>query len=183
MRLWLAIRAFFATLFSANTANQVRQLLIAGPPGSAESTDEKAVKTSAAVPKVPPRPSRSEALTLLAALQREARFVDFIQESLEGLPDAQIGAAVRNVHRDCHAVLNRMFDIQPALEEPEESTVEVPVGFDAGCYHLTGNVTGQPPFRGKLAHRGWQATRCDLPTWKGSPAAAKILAPAEVELA
>ena len=61
------------------------------------------------IPLVPKPPARSEAITLLAALQREARFVDFIQESLAGYTDAQIGAAARDVHRDCGTVLKRMF--------------------------------------------------------------------------
>ena len=60
-------------------------------------------------------PGSSEAITLLAALQREARFVDFIQESLDGYSDAQIGAVARDVHRDCGAVLTRMFALRPAV--------------------------------------------------------------------
>ena len=127
-------------------------------------------------------PARSEAITLLAALQREARFVDFIQESLAGYSDAQIGAAARDVHRDCGAVLKRMFALRPAVTEEEGKDVEVPAGFDAGRWRLTGNVTGQPPFHGRLVHPGWEATACELPTWSGSAAAARIVAPAEVEL-
>ena len=60
--------------------------------------------------------------------------------------------------------------------------MEVPAGFDAGRWRLTGNVTGEPPFRGRLVHPGWEATTCELPTWSGSAAAARIVAPAEVEL-
>jgi hypothetical protein len=47
---------------------------------------------------------------------------------------------------------------------------------------LTGNVTGDPPFQGKLVHHGWEAARCDLPAWTGSAASAQVVAPAEVEL-
>jgi len=183
MRPWLALRAFFATLFSREMAKQVQQMLIAGPQAGAESTEKDKAKAGPAVRKPAPPPTRSEALTLLAALQREARFVDFVQESLEGYTDAQIGAAARNVQRDCHEVLNRMFGIRPAVDEQEGASVTVAAGFDAGCYLLTGNVTGQPPFHGKLVHRGWQATRCDVPTWSGSVAAADVLAPTEVEMA
>ena len=62
--------------------------------------------------KKPPKAARSEAITLLATLQREARFVDFIKEPLDGYSDAQIGAAARDVHRDCGKVLDRLFAIQ-----------------------------------------------------------------------
>jgi hypothetical protein len=139
-------------------------------------------KPVAAKPPAPKPPARSEAITLLAALQREARFVDFIQESLAGYSDAQIGAAARDVHRDCAAVLKRMFALRPAVTDEEGKEVEVPAGFDAGRWRLTGNVTGQPPFHGRLVHPGWEATVCELPTWSGSAAAARIVAPAEVEL-
>jgi hypothetical protein len=130
----------------------------------------------------PEPPARSEAITLLAALQREARFVDFIQEPLGAYSDAQIGAAARDVHRDCGAVLERMFALQPIVDREEGAEIEVPAGFDPGRYRLTGNVAGEPPFRGPLVHHGWEATRCELPAWSGSKTSARVVAPAEVEL-
>ena len=48
----------------------------------------------------------------------------------------------------------------------------MPAGFDPGRWRLTGNVTGEPPFHGRLVHPGWEATICELPTWSGSAAAA-----------
>ena len=110
----------------------------------------------------------SEAIALLAVLQREARLVDFLQESLAGYTDAQIGAAVRDIHRDCGAVLKRLFDLRPAVDLEEGAEVEVSAGFDPTRWRLTGNVSGEPPFRGRLVHPGWEATRCDLPIWTGS---------------
>ena len=45
---------------------------------------------------------------------------------------------------------------------------------------VVGNAAGSPPFRGVLRHRGWEATRLDLPPL---PATGRtILAPAEVEV-
>ncbi|MEN6405498.1 MAG: DUF2760 domain-containing protein [Thermoguttaceae bacterium] len=127
-------------------------------------------------------PTRNDAIALLATLQREARFVDFIQESLADYSDAQIGAAVRDVHRDCGAVLNRMFALQPATEGSEGDPIDVPAGFDPGRWRLTGNLSGRPPFHGRLVHPGWEATRCELPTWSGSQEAARVVAPVEVEI-
>jgi hypothetical protein len=46
---------------------------------------------------------------------------------------------------------------------------------------LTGRVEGEPPYRGVLRHRGWRATRLDLPVAVGAHNAS-VLAPAEVEL-
>ena len=179
MRLWLAIKVFFAIVFRTEAAKQAARILIAESPGETERADrpEPAVQPPA------PRPSRSDAVTLLATLQREARFVDFIQESLDSYSDAQIGAAARDVQRDCGKALKRMFEIRPLLDQQEGASVGVPVGFDASRYRLTGNVTGEPPYEGSLAHHGWEAARCELPTWSGSDDTVMVLAAAEVELA
>jgi hypothetical protein len=126
--------------------------------------------------------TRSEAVTLLAALQREARFVDFLKEPLGGYSDAQIGAVARDIHRDCGAVVERLFGPIPVVSQPEGSQIEVPAGFDSGRFQLTGSVAGEPPFRGRLAHHGWEAARCDVPLWSGKEASVRVIAPAEVEL-
>ena len=127
-------------------------------------------------------PARSEALSLLAILQQEARLVDFFKEPLDGYTDAQIGAAVRDVHRDGAATLERLFGIRPLRHEPEGSDVILPAGFDAGTVRLTGRVMGAAPYRGKLRHPGWTTTKLELPRWTGDADAARVIAPAEVEL-
>jgi hypothetical protein len=175
----LALRLFFRTLFNREFRQQAERLV------RGELIDKAAAPSPATVPKAEPKkqpPPRSEALTLLAALQREARLVDFLQEPIADYNDAQIGAAVRDIHRDCAAVLERMFGLRPLLTEAEGAAIEVPAGFDAARYSLTGNVAGQPPFRGTLAHHGWQVTRCELPQFSGGDDAAKVVAPAVVEL-
>jgi hypothetical protein len=176
-RIFLAVKVFFLILFSRTVADQVAMAF-----RLRKSFGEGPREPRPKRPPKPKAPARSEAITLLAALQREARFVDFIQESLAGYSDAQIGAAARDVHRDCGAVLQRMFAMKPAVAEEEGKEVEIPVGFDAGRWRLTGNVTGEPPFRGRLVHPGWEATTCELPTWSGNEAEARIVAAAEVEL-
>jgi hypothetical protein len=128
------------------------------------------------------RPARSEALTLLAALQREARLIDLIQEPLDTYSDEQIGGAARNVLRDSAGVIQRFFALAPVLRQEEESQVEVPAGYDPARFKLAGKVEGTGPFRGRLTHRGWQATTCTLPTWTGSKDAALVVAPAEIEI-
>jgi hypothetical protein len=181
--LGLAFRVFFRT-FSDHGFRDVIEVLLRG-----EAIEVKTHLPSEPEPAKPSRPEpakapkRSEALTLLAALQREARLVDFIQEPIAEYSDAQIGAAVRDIHRDCAALLERIFALQPLLSEAEGAAIDVPAGFDAARYSLTGNVSGQPPYRGTLAHHGWQASRCELPQWSGSDSAALVVAPAVVEIA
>ena len=149
------------------------------PPDQAATAQAKAGEAG---PSPTRRSGRSDSLTLLATLQREARFIDFVQESLEGYSDEQIGAAVRDIHRDCAAVLQRLFGIVPVSSQQEGAEVEVTPGYDPSQWKLTGNVQGEPPFRGRLAHHGWQATRSELPVWSGKEQSATILAPVEVEL-
>jgi hypothetical protein len=180
-----AFRAFFAALFNAHQAEAVRRVL----DGDAlpKITAEAKRQPSAAVAKAPttvaePPPKRSDALTLLAALQREARLVDLMQEPLDAYTDEQIGAAARGVLKDSAAVVQRFFALKPVRGEDEGSAVEVPSGYDAARFRLTGRVEGSGPFRGKLAHRGWQATSVNVPSWTGSKDAALVIAPAEVEV-
>jgi hypothetical protein len=183
-RLWIAIRVFFIVLFNGKIARQAADLLVhRKEPEKAAVRETGAPKAKEApVKPVAKAPVRSEAITLLAALQREARFVDFIQEPLTGYSDAQVGAAARDVHRDCRKVLERMFALQPASPTEEGAELEVPAGFDPGKYHLIGNVVGEPPFRGRLTHQGWEAAKCELPVWSGKQTSARTVAPIEVEL-
>lgn len=177
MRLCLATQLFFKVLFQADFAARCRVLLasICPPPDTQTPNPAKA-------PPVVEKSPRSDAITLLATLQREARFVDIVGESLDGYSDAQIGAAARDVLRDCGKVLTRAFSLQPVLTGEEGTSVQIPAGYEVERYRLTGDVSRDPPFSGKLMHAGWQATKCDLPTWTGSPKAAMVIAPAEVQL-
>ena len=187
-RVRLAFRIFWKTLRREEVAGRVDRLLRedpllasveVAPQPAPEPIPPAAVKKKEVVAKPA---GRNDALNFLAALQREARFVDFIQEPIAEYTDAQIGAAVRDIHRDCGQLVSRVFRLKPAVEGSEGSPIELPVGFDAGRYRLTGAVSGQPPFKGRLAHHGWEAAQCELPAWTGSSAAAMIVAPAEVEL-
>ena len=126
-------------------------------------------------------PNHAAALQLLGLMQREARFVDFIQEDVAPYTDAEIGAAARVVHEGCRKVLREHFAIAPVRSEAEGARITLEAGFDAAAVRLTGNVVGQAPFTGTLGHRGWQVTQVKLPQLTDSQAA-KVLAQAEVEL-
>jgi hypothetical protein len=163
-RLGLAWQAFCRILGDAATAERLRPLL--APP--------------AAEAKKPPKLS-PEPLRLLALLQREGRLLDFLLEDIQGAADEQVGAGVRELHRKAQAVIKEHLVLEPVLAKNEGETVEVPPSFDPSAIRLTGNVTGQPPFRGTLQHHGWRVKNYTLPT----PPEGQdqfVLAPAEVEL-
>jgi hypothetical protein len=139
-----------------------------------------------------PKPARPEpvivkeatpdaALQLLGLLQKEARFLDFIQEDIAGYQDGEIGAAARVVHEGCRKVMRQHFDLEPVRKEPENSRLTLPKGFDAASVRVTGNIVGEPPFTGTLIHRGWRAAGVKLPKIADGHDT-RIVAPAEVEL-
>ena len=118
----------------------------------------------------------------MAALQREARLVDIVKEPLANFTDEQVGAAARDVLSNTGKVLDRIFDLKPLIDQEDGSTVETPADFDAGRFSLTGNVSGEAPYKGKLAHHGWEAGKCEVPNWTGSKTSANVVAPIELEL-
>jgi hypothetical protein len=177
MRCWLAVRCFFKVLSNGEFAGRVRQLA-----DGAQAPTEMKASAPAIAPPIVAKSGRSEAITLLAALQREARLVDLVSESLEGYSDSQIGAAARDVLRDAGKVLERTFALRPVVAGEEGQAVEIPANYETGRYRLTGNVSREPPFTGQLVHAGWQATKCELPSWTGKDQAALVVAPAEVQV-
>jgi hypothetical protein len=180
-RIGLAFRAFFRVLGDADFAERVATVL-AGPSGAAAAGIPPVSPAKPPVKEAAKKTGRNEALGLLAMLQREARLVDFLQEPIAAYSDEQIGAAVRDVHRDGAAVLERVFGLKPIVAAEEGSQVDVPDNYDAARFRLTGAAADRPPFRGLLAHHGWEATRTALPEWTGNAEAAKVIAPAVVEL-
>jgi len=131
-------------------------------------------------PPKPPKPSGA-ALRILALLQAEARLVDFLMEDVQGFSDAQIGQAVREVHKKAQAALKQHADIEPVLAGKEDETVTVPKGFDPSAIRVVGNVTGEPPFTGQIQHPGWRVRELKLaPPPEGADEF--VLQPAEVQI-
>ena len=160
-------------LTSGDFAARITGLLNA-PPAIAVTPEAPAKPVAA------PRPVRSDAISLLSALQREGRLIDFLKEPIDTYSDAQIGAAVRDIHRDCASVLERQFALRPVLEQPEGSSVSRATK-TAGRIRLAGKVESNAT-SGTLVHHGWQATACSVPVYTGDAESALIVAPAEVEV-
>jgi hypothetical protein len=168
-RLKFAFRTFFSILDHGRIPDDVVTAL-------RKPEAEKAP----AVPAPVAQDSTDRALQMLAILQRDGRLVDFLMEDLGAYQDAQIGAAARDVHAGCRKALTRYLSLEAVLDDDEGQTVTVDRGVDPATVKVVGSVGGAPPYRGVLRHRGWQATRVDLPPL--SPGGRTILAPAEVEV-
>jgi hypothetical protein len=165
-RVKLACAAFFTILFQGRLPADLQR--VATPPTAA--------------PKVPVVADPVDrAVQVLALLQRDGRLVDFLMEDVAAYSDAEIGSAVRDVHAGCRRALDRYVTLEAILDGREgESTTISQV--NPAAVRLVGNVTGQPPFRGTLLHRGWRTTRVELPPL-GTDSTRSVVAPAEVEVA
>lgn len=187
-RLALGFGTLFAVLSDGKLAAQVQDLRagvlpVAAVPQPAPPSPPPSPPPVPVAPTLPPLriATPDAALQLLGLMQREARFIDFIQEDVAAFSDADIGGAARLVHAGCRKVLAEHFTLTAAREEPEGSLIMLSEGFDAAAIRLTGNVVGTAPFRGRLAHRGWRVTEVRLPRLTEGHDA-RILAAAEVEL-
>ena len=201
-RFLLALRCFFAVLLRFRLPDDAVRLL---PPDAKRLPDAKPVnRTDAAQDAVakakpveakpveikPAEPSAADrdalrqrgAVQLLSVLQREGRLIDFLLEDIDGYSDAQVGAAVRDIHRGCRKGLSEHLQIVPIRPEPDEALVKIAAGHDPSQVRLIGHVTGRPPFEGSLRHHGWRTTKCslaDIPAGHDPT----VICPAEVEIA
>jgi uncharacterized protein DUF2760 len=186
MRLWLAFQCFFLVLFARRLPPGAAALLppaATTPPPSvdAEIVEPPVRAEKKATPAVEAPVDGLQAVQLLGLFQREGRLLDFLQEDVDGYSDAQIGAAVRDIHRGCKKALAEHLPVEPVLREAENAQVRVDAGFDPSRIRLVGNVVGDPPFVGALRHHGWRIAKVSLP----APARGTdptVVAPAEVEL-
>jgi hypothetical protein len=197
MHPWLAFLCFFRLLFGRKLPAEAaeflpeevkpKQLPAPAPDlvGDEKLTRERGAEKPADRPaekRVPiAQHHREGALALLALLQREGRFVDFVRDSVDGASDADIGAAAREVHRGCRKVLDQHLSFEPVMPGEEEAKVTVPKGFDPAEVRLIGEAKGEPPFRGTLRHHGWRVVDAKLPQL-AEGIDRSVIAPAEVEL-
>ena len=180
-RLWLSWVCAFRVLFDGRFAARV-----AGLRDGAEAEPEALpaprvpeAPVSVAVPVTEQPSAATGALQLLSLLQREGRFVDFVQQDVAGFGDADIGAAARVVHEGCRRALRAHAKVVSVRSEAEGASVVLESA--TPDVKLVGNVAGAAPYRGVLRHRGWRVEELSLPTLVGSHDP-KLVAAAELEL-
>jgi hypothetical protein len=183
-RFVLAWVCFFRILFGKQLPSDAAKFLPEGdkpkqlPPP--EKPPEKPIEKKVSVA----QHHKDGALALLALLQREGRFVDFVRDPAmleSGTTDEDIGAAVRAVHRGCLKVIEQYLSLEPVMPQDEEARVQVPKGFDPSEIRLIGEAKGEAPYTGTLRHKGWRVVEAKLPTLTEG-VDRTVIAPAEVEL-
>jgi hypothetical protein len=180
-RLSYAFRCFFSVLSNGEIPAEIAPELIKGPAQPVPALDRLPTSDSAPRVEKPTVESVDRAVQMLALLQRDGRLVDFFTEDIASYQDAQIGAAVRDVHESCRKVLDHYLKLEPIIASDEGKPVTVEANFDPAAIKLIGNVTGKPPLRGLLRHRGWRAAGVNLPPLPES-SGRSIIAPAEIEI-
>ncbi|MEM9588632.1 MAG: DUF2760 domain-containing protein [Planctomycetota bacterium] len=184
MSLAIALRAFSAALFDREMSARIATVLDGGDstklPGrvdSPKSIPQQAAQPTAAAP-VEPKAKQSPAITLLAALQRESRLIDLVQEDIAPFSDAQVGAAARPCLLQAASTLNRMFKIEPLTTNADGESMTIDEHASASRVQWIGEGSGNS---GTLVHHGWQATQVELPEWTGNEDDATIIAPLQIQ--
>jgi Domain of unknown function (DUF2760) len=184
-RISYATRCFFAVLSRGEVPEDIAPEVVRTPAQEAAPSREPATLPPAEEPAAAAAPvedSTDRAVQMLALLQRDGRLIDFFNEDITPYKDAQIGAAVRELHAGCRKTLEQYVTLEPILAGEEDSPVTVDAGFDPASVKLVGNVTGRPPLRGLLRHKGWRVTTVKLPPLPSQESGRAVVAPAEVEI-
>jgi hypothetical protein len=175
-RISYAFKAFFAILSSGEIPREVAGQII--PPQALAARPSPATAQPSPVSAVE---SADRAVQMLAILQRDGRLIDFLTEDISSYMDAQIGAAVRDLHQSCKQTLERYLQLEPIIASEEGQAVTLHEAIDPAAIKLIGNVTGKPPLRGLLRHRGWRVRAINLPPLADGTGRA-VVAPAEIEI-
>lgn len=182
MALGTAFRAFFAALLNQDVARQLKTVLDGGgeaaAPALPEAKSPVAEESPVAEPAPPKTASRSDAITLLATLQREARLIDLVKENLSAYSDAQIGAAARPCLQQCAATLERVMSVHPIVTANDGSMIDVPESAGPSRYQWIGEGSGTS---GKLVHHGWKVDQLELPQWTGPHQDSGVIAPVQLQ--
>jgi hypothetical protein len=174
-RIVLAFRCFFNLLFSGELSAETLTRL-----NLTRKTATPAAAPKAAAPAAPVVKTADGALQLLGILQRDSRLVDFLMEDISSYEDDQVGAAVRELHDQCRDAVARYVTLTPVVDGVEGTFTQAP-SKDPNVVKFVGNVPATPPAGGILRHKGWRASKVDLPALAGKQDAA-IIAPAEIEV-
>lgn len=178
-RVWLSWVAAFRILFDGRYAARVAALgdAAAAPPG--ELPEATPAPSPAVAPTATHATPEDGALQLLSLLQREGRFVDFVEQEVTTFSDQDVGAAARLVHEGCRKALHAHARVVSVRSEAEGARLSLTQA--SAEVKLVGNVAGSAPFQGVLRHRGWKVEELKLPKLVGvhDP---KVVAQAELEL-
>ena len=127
---WILVSTFGNKVINSDITDGQKKPTAANKPLKKEKKGSMAELDSA-------QPSLRASLQMLVILQRQGRLVDFLQEDLSQYEDAQVGAAVRNIHMDCKKALKDHVNLEPIFKDEEGQEVTVKEGFDNQAIQLS----------------------------------------------
>jgi hypothetical protein len=177
-RLSLAFKSFFGLLFRGKLPDDVQIAL--------NLTRRAAAPAAPAAPPKPPAQPADGAVQILGVLQKEGRLIDFLMEDISQFSDDQVGAAVRDIHKNSRAALDRHLKLVPVIDGVEGALTRLAASGlgpkDTASLRLVGKVPADGKVEaGILQHRGYKVEKIDLPALKPGEKVT-ILAPAEIEV-
>ena len=175
---FVSASVLFFALITLLTVLSLRRSISRAVPGARKAAPKQA-ESSVELERQATETRQRLYLHLVTVLQKEGRLLDFFSEELSQYNDGQIGAAVRDIHQNCKKALEKHVAPQAILAQNEGDPITVAEDFDPNTIKLIGNVTGRPPFKGVVQHRGWRAGKLELPTFSGRQVP-EVIAPAEV---
>lgn len=164
----LALAAVFQLLASKRKQTVETTPAVNPEPSAVEATPSAQVQAEAQV------------VQFLARLQEKGRLVDFAMDDITPHSNEDIGAAARIVHQGCQDVLGDVFDLKAVHAGEEGEELSLSADFDPKAYRLVGKVPENPPFHGRVLHRGWKTEKINLPNLTDTSRG--VVAPAEVEI-
>ncbi len=178
-RIVLAFRCFFNILFSGRLSDGVLTALRLPRRDSVAKPAAAPASKAAPAPAAPTARVSDGALQILSILQREGRLLDFLMEDISSYSDDQVGAAVRELHDHSRDALARHLTLEPIIDGVEGTFANAP-SKDPSVVRFVGNVPAKPPAGGTLRHKGWRASKINLPPQPSGDAS--NIAPAELEV-
>jgi Domain of unknown function (DUF2760) len=133
-------------------------------------------------PAPPERHAEAEVVAFIGLLQEKGRLIDFLMDDVSLYDDSRVGAAARVVHFGCRDVLQEHLKVKPISDVEEGSQVIIPENYSVDEYRLMGKITGTPPFKGVLLHKGWKTESIKLPRIIKGETRLPSIAPALVEI-
>src|SRR5215210_243260 len=118
-RISYAARCFFSVLSRGEVPEDIAPEVIKTPPREEavpEAEEQKATPSRAEQAEAHAvEDSTDRAVQMLTLLQRDGRLIDFFTEDIAPYDDAQVGAAVRELHANCRKVLEQYLSLEPIL--------------------------------------------------------------------
>jgi Domain of unknown function (DUF2760) len=117
----------------------------------------------------PPKDSKTQEegnaqiISLLSVLQNKGRLIDFLMQDLSKQEDGKIVAVAKFIHAGCRQALKEHIQVEAVFSGTEGDHITLEKGFNPAEFKISGKISNNPPFVGKVVHKGWRTVSINLP--------------------